>query len=40
MFTVKDKGGKADRNPFSPYLWFQKSIQKPENAEDYAQKPQ
>ncbi len=30
VYTVKEKGGKPDRKPHLPSLWFKKSIQKPE----------
>jgi hypothetical protein len=30
LYTVKEKGGKPDRKPYSPSLWFKKSIQKPQ----------
>jgi hypothetical protein len=42
LYTVKEKGGKSDRKPYSlPYdLRNLYRNLKPENSQDYAQKPQ
>jgi hypothetical protein len=30
LYPEKEKGGKPDRKPYPPSLWFKKSIQKPQ----------
>jgi hypothetical protein len=30
LYTAKEKGGKPDRKPYPLFLWFKKSIQKPQ----------